>query len=35
MPERVVQMKTRWQEWASEVGVKVKPAKKPKKKPGK
>jgi arylsulfatase A-like enzyme len=35
MPERVGQMKTRWQEWASEVGVKVKPVKKRKKKPGK
>jgi len=35
MPERVGQMKTLWQEWASEVGVKVKPGKKRKKKPGK
>ena len=26
-PERVLQMKTRWEEWAKEVGLKVKPQK--------
>jgi len=35
MPERVVQMKTQWQEWAKEVDIKVRSNRKLKKKPGK